>query len=249
MALPSSREELLDFALRQLGSPVIEINLSADQKQDAVDLSLEIFQSEHCDGTELVFSKHEITANDVTNEYIPVDSSIIAVKRILPMFSNNIAGSGSFTGLKYQMALNNMDSWLTGDMSNYFISMTNINMVNDMMNGIQGIRFSRHSNRLYVDADWTTITAGEYIIIESYKILDPETYTAVYGDKFLIKYLTTLLKKNWGSVLKKFTSLQLPGGLDFSGQQIYDEAVQELLQLEEELKLKWSLPPEPLLLG
>ena len=115
--------------------------------------------------------------------------------------------------------------------------------MNQLLVGQKPVRFNRHQNRLHIDMDWDENTAvGEFIIIECYRILDPDTFTDVYNDLYLKKYVTAQLKKQWGNNLKKFSGVQLPGGVTLNGQQIYDEAVQEIQQLEEEVESRYQLP-------
>jgi hypothetical protein len=86
------------------------------------------------------------------------------------------------------------------------------------------------------------ILKDEYIIIEGYRLLDPDTYTDVWNDRWLKKYATAMIKKQWGNNLKKFEGLQMPGGVTFNGQKIYDEAEDELKALDEDLIRSYSLP-------
>lgn len=69
----------------------------------------------------------------------------------------------------------------------------------------------------------------------------------VWGDRFLKKYSTALIKMQWGNNLKKFAGVQLPGGVTLNGKEIYDEAVEEIAKLEEEMQIINVLPNEILL--
>ena len=91
---------------------------------------------------------------------------------------------------------------------------------------------------------WATdVSVGEYIIVEAYKILDPDTWTDVYNDRFLKKYVTAKFKKQWGNNLKKFAGIQMPGGVTLNGEQIYNEAVDEIDKLENEAQSSNVEPP------
>ncbi|WJZ48410.1 neck protein [Synechococcus phage DSL-LC02] len=65
MAKPSSRQGLIDYCLRRLGAPVLEINVDDDQIDDLVDDALQYFNERHFDGVERVYLKHKITQEEV----------------------------------------------------------------------------------------------------------------------------------------------------------------------------------------
>ena len=69
----------------------------------------------------------------------------------------------------------------------------------------------------------------------------------VWGDRFLKKYAYALIKMQWGNNLKKFAGVQLPGGVTLNGKEIYDEAMEELAKLEEEMQVINVLPNEILM--
>ena len=105
--------------------------------------------------------------------------------------------------------------------------------------------FNRKQNKLFIETDWDKkFEADDYLIIECYRVLDPSQYTEVYNDIFLKKYCTSLIKRQWGENLKKFEGVQLPGGVTLNGKTIYDEAIDEINKIEEEMNLKWELPPD-----
>ena len=81
-----------------------------------------------------------------------------------------------------------------------------------------------------------------YLVLECYRILDPNTYTDVYNDYYLKRYTTALIKLQWGTNLMKFEGMQMPGGVTFNGRQIFDDATQELEKLNEEARLNWEEP-------
>jgi hypothetical protein len=119
----------------------------------------------------------------------------------------------------------------------------NVALAEELFVGKQSLRFNRHINRLHIDMSWDTkVKTGEYIIIEGYKKIDPDTYTDVYNDRWLQRYCTAQIKKQWGENLKKFEGISMPGGITFNGQKIWDEALDELNQLETEMISSYSLP-------
>ena len=86
------------------------------------------------------------------------------------------------------------------------------------------------------------VVPDDYVVVEAYESLDPETYTDVWNDRWLKRYATAQIKKQWGENLKKFDGIQMPGGVVFNGQKIWDEATEEIRALEEEMIISYSLP-------
>jgi len=238
---PASRTELQAYAKRQLGDPVIEINVDPDQEEDVLELSLQFFQQFHFDGVERLYLKHEVTANNISDKYVTLNDAVIGVERVLP-FNARTRGIDLFD-VRYQILLNDIYSIQSTDIIYYFQVQNQLQLLNQLLVGQKPVRFNRHQNRLHIDMDWAQDTAvGEFIIIECYRILDPNEYTGVYNDLYLKKYATAQLKKQWGNNLKKFSGVQLPGGVTLNGQQIYEEAIQEIQQLEIEVESRYQLP-------
>ena len=65
MAQPSSRQGIIDYGLRQLGAPVLEINIDDDQIDDLLDDAIQVFNERHFDGVEEMFLKHEFTQDEL----------------------------------------------------------------------------------------------------------------------------------------------------------------------------------------
>lgn len=247
MASPASRQQLKDYALRRLGYPVIEINVDDGQVEDRVDDSLQFFAEYHFDGVEKMFYKHQVTADDITNGYIDmnnVDSSVISVTRL---FQFSSSGLGNMFNIRYQMALNDFYGLRSGlnNLSYYNSIQNHLTMLEDMLHPEKAIRFSRVTNKLYVDMDWSEQTdAGDYLMIEAYTVLDPEANTEIFNDRLLKQYVTAQIKRQWGANLSKFENIQLPGGVSFNGTQIFEQAHQEIEKIEEEVQLRYELPPQ-----
>jgi len=238
---PASRTELIAYAKRQLGDPVIEINTDPDQDEDILELSLQFFQQFHFDGVERIYLKHQVTADDRTNRYIELNDAIIGVERVLP-FDSRTRGIDLFD-VRYQILLNDIYSLQSTDIVYYVQVQNQLSLLNQMLVGQKPVRFNRHQNRLHIDMDWEMDTSiGEFILVECYRILNPDTYTDVYNDLYLKKYVTAQMKKQWGNNLKKFNGVQMPGGVTLNGQIIYDEAIQEIQSLEQEVESKYQEP-------
>jgi len=244
MSKPSSRQLLADYCLRNLGAPVIEINLDDDQIDDRIDEAIQFYRDYHNDAIVRQFRKHQIAPQDLQNKYVDLPDQLLFVSRVLPLVNNNSFGSSMWSA-RYQMMLNDIyDLQYAGALVNYDMTRQYLELLDMMLNGTPPVRFNRHMQRLFIDVEWGyELNVGDYIIIEGYESIDPDKYTSVYNDIFLKKYTTALFKRNWGNNLKKFEGITLPGGVTLNGQQIYDEAVEEIAKLEEEAQLKYEMPP------
>lgn len=148
----------------------------------------------------------------------------------------------SLFNIRYQIALNDLYTLTNISLVPYFMAMQHIQLIEEVLVGKKPIRYNRHKNILYIDADWSLITETSYVIVEAYQVVDPNVYTDAWGDRWLQQYATALVKRQWGNNLKKFNGMQMPGGLTFNGQQIYDEAIEEINALEKEMIGSYSLP-------
>ena len=241
MAQLRTRDDLKDYCLRSLGAPVIEVNLDEDQIQDRIDEAFLFYQQYHYDAVEKMYLSYLITPTDYMNRYIPMDPTIVGVERILP-FSSRTTGINIFD-IRYQILINDLYSLMSTDMIYYAQVKQQLELINQLLVGVKPIRFNRHMNKLQIDMDWVANgQPGQYVIIEGWRLLDPNTYTDVYNDMFLKKYTTALLKRHWGINLKKFSGMQLPGGVTINGDNIYAEAIDELKLLEIEARANWELP-------
>ena len=246
MAQPATRQQLKDYALRRLGDPVIEINVDDSQVEDRLDDALQFFAEYHFDGVQKQFYKHQLTSDDITNEYIDmnqVDSSVITVTRIFEQGNNSV----NMFDVRYQMALNDFYGVRTGmgNMAQYDITKRHLALIQQMLDPEKAVRFSRVTNKLLIDTDWSEqFTAGDFVVIEAYSILDPNTYTEIYNDRLLKEYVTSLIKRQWGMNLSKFQNITLPGGLSYNGAELYSQGQEEITKIEEEVQLKYELPPD-----
>ena len=242
MANPTSRATLKEYALRRLGSPVIEINVDDSQLEDRIDDALQFFAEYHFDGVEKTYLKHIITDADVTNEYITLDDSVISVIKLF-QFSE---GTVNMFDIRYQMALNDFYGLRnpTQSLVNYSITQNHLSLIQDILSPEKSIRFSRVTNQLKIDTAWSELTVGDYIIAEAYAVLNPETYPEIYKDRMLKRYVTALFKRQWASNLSKFEGVQLPGGVTFNGRELFDQAQTEIDKLEEQVQEMYELPPD-----
>lgn len=241
MAQPTTRAEFKQWCLRKLGKPVIEINVDDDQVEDRIDEALSYYWDYHFDGTERLFYKHQITQNDIDNRYITIPENIIGAIRVFNLSSNTLS-TGNMFSAQYQFVLNHLHDLVDYNVVHFYMSMAHIQFMEEILAGEQPIRYNRHVNKLYIDTDWNRLSVGNYIVVEAYQIVDPNTYTDVWKDRWLQNYATAKIKYQWGSNLTKFEGMQLPGGVTFNGQQILQDAAQEIEKLEEDMINSYSLP-------
>ena len=271
MAKPASRQQFIDYCLRQLGAPVLEINVAEEQIDDRVDEALQYFHERHFDGVQKMFLKYKITKEDkdrgrarannssagiVTSyatsgigtfaweensNYIPVPDSVIGIERVFKLSNRTIASN--LFNVNYQLFLNDIYWFSSTEMLNYYVTKRYLEDIDWIVNPDRQIRFNKRQNRLYVDTSWDTLNEDDYLLMECYRILDPSESTNVWNDSFLKKYATALIKKQWGQNLIKFQGVKLPGGIELNGRQIYDDSLRELQQIKDDMMLEYELPP------
>lgn len=241
MAVPTTRLEFKEYCLRKLGKPVIEINVDDDQVDDRIDESLKYYYDYHFDGSEKVYYKHQVTSTDRTNKYITLPENIIGAVRVFPVGDPSITG-GDLFNIRYQIALNDLYTLTSVSMVPYYMAMAHISLIQEMLVGQQAIRYNRHNDKLYIDMDWEKIDDGSFILVEAYSVVDPDVYTDAWGDRWLQEYCTAKIKYQWGSNLTKFSNMQLPGGVQFNGEKILEDAEARIDALEKEMINSYSLP-------
>ena len=240
MAVPTSRAEFTEYCLRKLGKPVIEINVDEDQVGDRIDEALRYYWDYHFDGSEKTYYKKLITQTDIDNKYITMPENIIGVVNIFDLGS--ALGLNNLFNIRYQIALNDLYTLTSVSMVPYYMAMNHVQFLEQMLVGKQPLRYNRHVNKLYIDMSWDQVAVDNYLIVEAYQVVDPAVYTDAWGDRWLARYASCLIKQQWGQNMKKFRGMKLPGGIEFNGQQIYDEATAERQQLEQEMIYTYSLP-------
>ena len=273
MAQPASRQELRDYCLRQLGAPVLEINLDDDQIDDAIDDALQYFRERHFNGAEKMYLKHEFTDDDVTrfttaNEtvttaapdaatwenrknYLEIPEHVFGISKVYGISPNFVRNS--LFGLNNQYYLMDLFSYTSGtglafggvDMVNYYMVKQHFETIDMIINtgSLVQFRFNTRQDRLYIDIDPNRVTKDQWLLIECYRALDPSTFTEVFNDLFVKKYATALMKRSWGQNLIKFNGVTLPGGVSMNGRQLYDDALGEIAALMEDSISTYELPP------
>lgn len=243
MPTPNNLDSLKEWCLRKLGHPVLEINVDDDQVDDAIIEAFQYYRDFHYDGVERWYMKHQITAENKEYQYIPIPENIIGVTRIFPYSASN--SSMNMFDFQYQLRLNDLRNFTSTSIVPYVMTMQHIRMFDMLFNGETPIRFNRHTNKLYIDWDWLNkVEVGQWVIIDGYIIIDPDSYEDVYNDRLLKRLATAYIKRQWGTNMKKFQGMQLPGGIMMNGQQIYDEAVLEIAEIEALIRSTYEEPPQ-----
>ena len=243
MAIPTSRETLKQWCLRKLGEPTIKVNVADSQVEDRIDEALQYFSQYHFDAIEQVYYKHEVTATDIANEYIDIsgEDDIIAVTGVFHL--NDNSNANNLFDVRYQARLSDVHYFSNTFLQYYDQTKQYINLVNKIVNPAETIRYNRHTNKIYIDGRWgEDILEGQYVIFDTYRKLDPDTYTDVYNDIFLKQYVTELIREQWAQNLSKYDNISLPGGVTMNADAIRSLAQENLTRLREEMRSQEPLP-------
>jgi hypothetical protein len=274
MAQPGSRSELIDYCKRQLGAPVLEVNVADEQVNDCVDDAIQLFHERHYDGVMRMYLRYKLTQEDIdrgkapnntsagivtttgtstvglsttfdfteNSNYVQLPTSIVGVNKIF-RYDGSQTMSGNMFSVKYQLFLNDLYAFNSFELLTYSMVKSKMEDIDFLLSPLKNIRFNVRQQRLYIDTDWQEMTVNDYLIIDCYRILDPNDFTRVYNDRFIKLYLTALIKKVWGQNMSKFSGVKLPGGVELNGRQTYEDAVLELQRIREEMRTHWEEPP------
>lgn len=234
MASPNDRDSFKEYCLRKLGKPVIEINVTEDQVEDRVSEALRFYWDYHFDGSEMVYYKHQVTEADMANKYITVPENIMGVVSVFPIGDPSIRSDDLFN-IRYQIALNDLYTLTSVSLVPYYMAMEHLSLMSEMLIGKQPIRYSRHKDRVYIDTDWGSLGVGKFLILQAYEVIDPDVYTDAWNDRWLQNYATALIKKQWGDNINKFSGMSLPGGVQFNGDKIQNDAEADIRRLEADM--------------
>lgn len=251
----SSRQQFKDYCLRRLGFPVIDINVDDDQVEDRINDALQYFIDRHADGTQKIYYIKALTQQDIDHRYINLDPSvtldadgnsmeITGVSRIFPVQDSQ--ATINMFDLRYQLRLNELYDFTSASYINYTLTQQHLRSLELLFTGEVPIRFNRHMRRLYIDWNWGMSEApvGTIVVAECYATINPDVYPNIWDDRWLKEYATALIKRAWGANLKKFSDLQLPGGVKLNGDKIFDEASEEIRGLEERMEVEFGPPLE-----
>ena len=233
------RETLKEYILRSLGHPVIRINVADEQIDDRIDDALLMFNEYHFDGSEIVFLKHEITEEDIENEYILLPNQILSVLRVMSM--ERVIFGSSFEYHAFMNEIMDTRRLAKEGLHSYAISKSYMNTINNIMRYERRFRFNRYTLKLILTEGWDKLVPGEFLVFEAHSAMDYDHYTRIWNDLWLKQYATTLVKLQWGQNLSKYSNASLPGGVTINDRML-EEAKREKEELEERLRLEFSKP-------
>ena len=275
MAKPTTRQEFINYCFRSLGAPVLQINIDPQQAEDRLDEALEYMFERHFDFNQRALYVYPITGADIatksfntttfgnalgatvkTNEdgstgYWPSATDIRTITKVFTPTSQ--VGDYMFD-LRYQMTLfdffglyNSQSATPSGPMAAYMEAMSYVKLINDVFNYPVSYTYTRTTDTLFLDTDYSALSNGKYLMVEAYVQIDPDKYQKVWNDRIFKRYFTALLKKQWGQNLIKFSGVPLPGGAMLNAAAILNEAVSELREIELTLLKTQELPVDPMI--
>lgn len=274
--MPTTRQEFIDYCFRSLGSPVIQINIDPQQAQDRLDEALEYMYERHFDFNQRALFLYPITQQDVNRQYFDTTTfgnalgaqlvteadgstgywpSAANIRTISKIYSPASAVVGDYMfDLRYQLTLfdffglyYNQSGTPSGPIAAYMESMSYVKLVEDVFNYPMSFTFTRTTDRLFLDTDYSQLNVANLLFIEAYVQIDTEKYPKVWNDRVFKKYYTALLKRQWAQNLIKFSNVPLPGGASLNAPAILSEANKELNEVELFLTRTQELPVDPLI--
>ena len=272
----STRQEFIDYTFRKLGAPVIQINVDPEQAEDRLDESLEYMHERHFDFNQRAQFVVPVSTTAVVNKYFDTSTFGYAVgaevvtssetgltaywptatdiRTITKIYSpSSVVGDYMFD-LRYQMTLFdffglyfNQSGQPSGPMAAYTESMSYISLINDVFNYPHSYTFTRTTNRLFLETEWSKLQAGSYLMVEAYVQINPEYYPSCWNDRIFQRHYAAVLKKQWAQNLMKFAGMPLPGGAQLNAGAMMQDAVRELEAIETLLLKTQELPVDPLI--
>lgn len=193
-------------------------------------------------GQTAVLGTPACTLGAYDNRYIDIPDLVYGITRVLPF--SQASSSKSMFDLQYQLRLNDLYDLTSTSIIYYKNVMSHLSLLDLELNGHPMFRYNRRNSKLYLDINWDTdVVLGDFIVVECYRALDPAVSLKVWDEPWLKHYTAALFKKQWATNIKKFSGIQLPGGVTMDGDKLYDEATGEIKELEDELQNK-SAPLE-----
>lgn len=247
----ATRDQLIEYCYRQLGAPVINIEIDKTQAEDRVNDALNLFYEYHFDGSERDYLTLTLTQDNVDTGSIELPDGIFTVVSVA--FMDSMSTMFSSNNLQYQMYFSDIISSsysysAYGDygLTTYVNTMSYLNTMNAFFSSADRITsFTKHNMKLKINTNWSKYKAGDKIGIEVFKTIDADVYPDVYDNYWLKKYSAALIMKQWGINLMKFGNIPLPGGGITNAQDILQQANTDIEKLEEQLKNEFTMNPLP----
>jgi hypothetical protein len=304
-----SREKLKDYCLRQLGFPVVEVNMEDTQMEDCLDNAIQMYREYAYDAIQRSYISRQININEITvstmvgqftpeewvrssvtgstfqvydvhgniirsnkitngtllagevltgdssgatsvvvsvvvgdmqNRYITLPDYVHSVTRLINW--SQVTNRISMFDLRYQWRLNDVFALTDTNLTYYTQMQAHLSLLDQTLIAQPSLRFNRHTNRVYIDADFSYLSVDDYIVLECYTVLDPDQFTKVYNDRMLKKLAVAYFKRQWGINMSKYKGITMPGGIVLRGVEIYQEGMAESQAAEDELRLSFEVP-------
>lgn len=238
----TDRKGFMNYILKKLGAPVIQINLDPTQVSDAVDDALQKFWEYHRDGSQDAFFVHVVTEDTITNGYIEFPKDIDDVTEVIP--GPPIESIGNWATPQWQMAqamLVPKSALVSIRLIDYVSMQQRLSDITSVLNVKRTFVYKKFQRRLYPQF---ALTKDEALAFKCFQNIDPEVEgnEEAWNDMWLKAYATALVKRRWAEVLKKARGIRLPGGIELDGDTMFSEAEAEIERLEEELRTGQQYP-------
>lgn len=233
-----SRDDLKKKILLSLGHPYIRVDLSDDHINMAIDTALRHFFKYSPYGSFESHYAYTVTAQDVTNGYIPIPRYIDAVVDVIPVGLS--ISDMSFMTVEYQMTRETfMASQRFNNVSllDYVTLQERLYNTQQIIDQPKSFTFVRYQRRLI---PYFKYLEGQVICFKCYENVDPEAADVgkddvlpaadLWDDELLLQLAVAECKMVWGNILKKFGQVVLPGGVTLDGQKMFDEGSAEFAE-------------------
>lgn len=270
----TTRQDFIDFTFRQLGAPVIQINVDPEQAQERLDDALLFMQERHFDFNQRALYLVPITEQIITQKYFdvstfepalgaqlktysggntaywPAANDIVSISKVYP--AGNAVGDYIFD-IRYQLTLYDFfglyfnQAGSQAPLASYMEGLSYLEGINDVFNYPAAFTYSKTTNRLWLDIDMSKLVSTGYLLIEAYVKIDPELYPKVWDDRIFRRYYAALLKKQWAQNLSKFGGIPLPGGASINAAAMMGDAMKELADVDNELRKVYEPPIDPMI--
>ena len=178
-----------------------------------------------------------ITLNEYDLKYVTVPDYVYGINDVLTIGQSS--SSKNMFDLQYQLRLNDLYDLTSTSIIYYKTVMSHLSLLDFTLNGKTQFRFNRMEGRLYLDINWPqNAYLGEYMLVRGYRALDPNDWSKIWNETWLKEYTTSLFKRQWAVNIKKFKGIQLPGGVTLDGDTMYQEAMEEITRLKDDLSTK-----------
>jgi hypothetical protein len=271
----TTRQEFIDYTMRSLGAPVIQINVDPQQIEDRLDEALIYMQERHFDFNQRALYVYQVTPQDVARKYFdttsfgpalgaqvrtdpsgvtgywPNATDIVSISKV---YAPSYKVGDYMFDLRYQMTLFdffglyfNQSGYPSAPMATYMESMSYVQLVNNIFNYPLSFTYTKTTDRLFLDTDHSKLDSSRYLMVEAYVKISEDEYPKIWQDRIFKKYFAAVLKKQWAQNLMKFTGMPLPGGAQLNAPAIMQEAMREIQEIEQQLLKNYELPVDPLI--